>query len=91
MKLLTREQLEAIEICETEASTGCHDCPMLNEDCSMQNVAKHMLVLLSEYEELKKELKKELKFQIMKNYGTLPGEMAAESFRENMGIEAIKK
>ena len=54
-KLLTKEQLEALEICETEASSGCHDCPMQNEDCGAQNVARHMLVLMAEYEELKKD------------------------------------
>ena len=59
-KLLTREQLEAIEICETEASTGCHDCPMQYEDCSMQNVARHFLVYMAEVEAKHENLQSKL-------------------------------
>jgi hypothetical protein len=58
MQKLTKEQLEAVELCMIEEKAECWKCPANNVDCQ-RSVVMTAAVLMAENEALKEALKKD--------------------------------
>jgi len=58
MQKLTKEQLEAVELCTIEEKANCHECICSHLDCQ-RAVVMTAVALMLENEALKEQMKKD--------------------------------